>query len=424
MSDSQSTRTDYPQETKHTSNLWLGAALALVFSTAAFFSGLHIGNGQSLQAAAAQTGIWSMLTGAEEAQEESVELDEFWKVWEVMDEKLPNSGEVSTEEKLQGAINGLVQSYDDPYSVFLPPADAAQFGDDISGNFSGVGMEVGMRDDVITVIAPLPNTPAEQAGILSGDVVVSIDGELTEDMSLDKAVRNIRGEQGTEVVLEVYRKGETELLTISIVRDNIEIPTIETSVDGDVFVIALYSFNAVAEMKMQEALREYVRSGKEKLLLDLRGNPGGFLQSAVAIASHFLPTGEVIVRESFSADTAERVYRSQGRTLNEFAPSEMAVLVDGGSASASEILAGALSAHDVATLIGSTTFGKGSVQELIDFPSGASLKVTVARWLTPDGTSISDGGLTPELEVERTRDNVLEGEDPQYEEAIEWFATQ
>lgn len=314
-----------------------------------------------------------------------------------------------------------MRSYDDPYSIFLPPEDAEQFGDDIAGNFSGVGMEVGMRDGTVTIIAPLPNTPAEKAGVLTGDVIVSIDGESTENMSIDQAVRRIRGEKGSEVLLELFREGETALLEVPIIRDTIEIPTIDTSTDGDVFVIKLYSFNAVSEMRMQEALREYVESGKDELLLDLRGNPGGFLQSAVAIASFFLPAGEVIVRESFSADKPEQVFRSYGRTLKDYAPKKMAILINGGSASASEIVAGALSEHGYATLIGSQTFGKGSVQELIDLPSGASLKVTVAKWLTPDGVSISENGVTPDIVVERTREDMLEERDPQYDRAIEWF---
>ena len=408
---------DEASSTKKLPTVLLGAGLAILLSTAAFFSGLHIGSGQ-VEPIAAEASLFSLFSSAEIDEQD---LTEFWRVWELMDKKLPTSDEVTDEVKLHGAIQGLVRSYNDPYSMFLPPADAEQFEDDIAGNFSGVGMEVGMRDGAVTIIAPLPNTPAEEAGVLTGDVIVSIDEKSTEGMSIDQAVRLIRGEKGTEVNLEIYREGESALLDIAITRDNIEIPTIETSTDGDVFVIKLYSFNAISEMRMQNALREYVESGKSKLLLDLRGNPGGFLQSAVAIASFFLPAGEVIVRESFSHDVPERLFRSYGRTLREFAPDEMAILVDGGSASASEILAGALSEHGYATIIGSQTFGKGSVQELIDLPSGASLKVTVARWLTPEGVSISEGGISPEIEVERTREDVVEDRDPQYERAIEWF---
>jgi carboxyl-terminal processing protease len=240
-------------------------------------------------------------------------------------------------------------------------------------------------------------------------------------MTIDEAVKRIRGEKGTEVALKVAREGEMSLLDISITRDNITIPTVETEERDGVFVISLYSFNALAEAKMQQALREYMRSERNKLVLDLRGNPGGFLQSAIGIASYFLPTGKVVVKENFGDTRPEQVFRSQGRVVSEFTPENLVVLVDGGSASASEIVAGALRAHDVATLLGTQTFGKGSVQELVGLDSGASLKVTIARWLTPDNTSISDGGLEPEIEVERTPQQRLDGEDPQLDAAIDFL---
>jgi len=240
-------------------------------------------------------------------------------------------------------------------------------------------------------------------------------------MSVDEAVRIIRGEKGTEVHFTVYREGESEFNEIYVVRDNITIPTSKTEIIDDVFVISLYSFNAISEMEMQKALREFAESGKKKLAIDLRGNPGGFLQSAVAIGSYFLPTGKVIVRESFAEGDDGKVYRSSGKELGKFAPDELVVLVDGGSASASEILAGALQDHDVATIIGSQTFGKGSVQELIPMRDGSSLKVTIARWLTPDGTHFSGVGLTPDIEVERTIEDYENEIDPQLDAAIEYL---
>lgn len=303
----------------------------------------------------------------------------------------------------------------------MPPQQAELFEQDISGNFSGVGMEVGMREGLITIIAPLPETPAEKAGILAGDVIVKIDGESTEKMNVDEAVRRIRGEKGTEVVLTILRKDSEEFIDIPIIRDTISIPTSKTEERGDVFIVALYSFNALAEQDIQNALRKFVQSGKKKLILDLRGNPGGYLQSAVGIASYFLPVGEVVVRESFGEGQEETIYRSSGKTLGNFAPEKMVVLVDGGSASASEILAGALKEHHAATIIGEQTFGKGSVQELVNLKNGSSLKVTIARWLTPDGTSISNGGLAPNIEVKRTAEDRIDGKDPQLDAAIEFL---
>lgn len=400
--------------------------LALLLAVATFFSGLHIGSfvaPESVQTAS----IFSLFAASPESNEVlpgTTDLTEFWTVWNLMERKfaLASSSEgVSEEERIRGAIQGLVRSYEDPYSVYLPPKDAEYFEEDISGNFSGVGMEVGIRNSVVTIIAPLPDTPAEKAGLAAGDVIVAIDETSTEEMSIDEAVRLIRGEEGTDVVLTIYREGETEFLDITVTRAQIAIPTIETEQRGDVFIIALYSFNARAEQEVQNALREFMRSDAEKLIFDLRGNPGGFLTGAVSVASFFLPTGKVVVSEKFGEGVDEHVYRSSGKMVKKFTPQTMVVLVDRGSASASEIVAGALSQHDVATLIGETTFGKGSVQELVDLQSGASLKVTIARWLTPNGTSISEGGLAPDIAIERTVEQRQNDEDPQLETAIDFL---
>jgi carboxyl-terminal processing protease len=399
----------------------LGVGLALVLSLGAFFSGLQINN---LLGSGPQTaGLFSLFAG-EPAATTSADLTEFWRVWELLDEKFASASssfEMTDEAKIQGAIDGLVAAYKDPYTTYFPPSDAAAFDEDISGNFSGVGMEVGMRNNLITIIAPLSGTPAERAGLLAGDAIVAIDDNTTEGIGVDEAVRLIRGTEGTTVKFKIAREGETDFIEISVVRAQIEIPTVKTEKRDNTFIITLYSFNAIAEQKMQTALREYIASGAKKMVLDMRGNPGGYLQSAVAIGSYFLPAGKVVLRENFS-DGTEELYRSQGKTLKQFAPEEMVVLIDGGSASASEILAGALSQHGYATLIGQNSFGKGSVQELVDLPSGSALKVTIARWLTPDGTSISSGGLKPTIAVERTPADRLSDKDPQLEAALNFLA--
>ncbi len=401
------------------SNLWFGSALALLFAVLAFFSGLSLGTNEKMQT----SGVFSLFA-ADRPIPADTDLDEFWHVWNLMDEKFAaaTSTDIPTAtERIEGAINGMIRSFSDSYSVYMPPKEAESFGEDISGNFGGVGMEVGMRDDMITVIAPLPNTPAMKAGVQSGDIIVAIDENSTERMNLNEAVEKIRGERGSDVTLTLARDGELDFIEITITRDTISIPTVETEIRDGVFIIQLFSFNATAEARMQEALREYVRSGADKLVLDLRGNPGGFLQSAIAIGSYFLPTGTPIVTEHFGDDRSDRVFRSQGRTIQDFSPENMVVLIDRGSASASEIVAGALQEHGYATLIGTDTFGKGSVQELIDLPSGASLKVTVARWLTPEGNSISDGGVRPDIEIGRSVEDRQAERDPQLDAAIDYL---
>jgi carboxyl-terminal processing protease len=418
MSDNNERETEAKNASRRS---FLGAGLAVVLAAAAFFSGLQVGNG-SLRDASLEAGLFSFFTPTPAASE--TDLSQFWKVWQLLDEKFVSASStenVTTQEKIEGAIKGLVKSYGDPYTVFMPPSDANMFEEDISGNFGGVGMEVGLRDGLVTVIAPLPNTPASEAGIVAKDVIVEIDGKSTEGLSIDEAVRLIRGEEGTVVTLKLYREGEVEMLEKKVTRANITIPTVETEKKGDVYIISLYSFNALAESKMREALEAYAKSGAKKLIVDVRGNPGGYLQSAVSIASYFIPAGKTIVRENFGEGLQEELYRSQGKTLGEFAPDEMLVLVDGGSASASEILAGALQEHGVAKLLGDQTFGKGSVQELVSLKDGSSLKVTVARWFTPNGISISEGGLTPDIVVPRTPQQIIDGVDPQLEAAIKWL---
>ena len=401
----------------------LGITLALLLATGAFFSGLHL---SSIMGEGSQTAGLFSLFAAEPAATNDADLTEFWKVWELLDQKFAITSSTSVpltkEQKLEGAIAGLVRAYGDPYTTYFPPAEAAAFGSDIAGNFSGVGMEFGIRNNVITIISPLAGTPAEKAGLLAGDVIVTIDGTSTEQMNVDTAVRLIRGPEGTDVTFEIFRAGANELKKIVVTRAQIEIPTVKTEKKGDTFVITLYSFNAIAEQKMQAAMREYVQSGAKKMVLDMRGNPGGYLQSAVAIGSYFLPAGKVVLRESFSDGKPEQLYRSQGKVVQQFTSTGMVVLIDGGSASAAEILAGALGQHDVATLMGQDSFGKGSVQELVDLPSGSAVKITVARWLTPDGTSISKSGIKPDILVPRTPEQRLALDDPQMKAALDFLA--
>ncbi|MEK7462277.1 MAG: S41 family peptidase [Patescibacteria group bacterium] len=401
----------------------IGYTLFAVLAIGLFISGIYIGQagtilGQPLN-------FKTYLPGIEKvAPKEGVSLNEFWKVWTLLEEKFSSASStasVAEETKIYGAIKGLVDSYGDPYTIFLPPSEAEQFEDDISGNFSGVGMEVGLRDGLITVISPLGGTPAESAGILSGDILVKIDDNSTEGMRIDEAVKLIRGEKGTVVKFSIYREGQSEFIEKSVTRDNIDIPTVKTEKIGDIFVISLYSFNAVSESKMQAAMNEFVSSKSEKLIIDVRGNPGGFLQSAVDIASFVLPSGKVVVKEQGGLTGEDKVFRTRNRQVKDFTSKNLVVLVDNGSASASEILAGALKDHGVATIIGLPTFGKGSVQELVRLEDGSSLKVTVARWFTPNGVSISDGGLSPDYVIKRTPEDREAGIDPQKDAALRFL---
>ncbi len=393
--------------------------IALLVIGVSFFAGMRIGRNSADETLAALPVQNSSLPSDIHA-----DFGPFWKAWRILDEKFVSTASSSaiaptSQERVWGAIGGMVDSLNDPYTVFLPPEQAKIFESDIAGNFEGVGMEIGIREGVLTVVAPLKGTPASKAGIQSGDKIFKINDTLTDNLNTDQAVKIIRGKVGTKVRFTILRGDSDTPMEISVTRAVIDIPTLDSEMRKDgIFVIRLYSFSATSPNLFRDALRKFVRSGSDKLVLDLRGNPGGFLEAAVDMASWFLPTGEVVVREEYKDGSDQVLHRSRGYDI--FSKNlKMAILIDKGSASASEILAGALSEHGVASLVGSTSYGKGSVQELIKITTDSSLKVTIAQWLTPNGRSISAGGLTPNVQVDLTEADYKAGRDPQLSAAVE-----
>lgn len=352
------------------------------------------------------------------AQLADVDFNLFWDVWSRLEEKYVDKGKIDREKLVFGAIQGLTKALGDPYTEFLPPAETKQFQEDIKGSFSGIGAEIGIRKGILTIIAPLKNTPADRAGLKAGDKVIKIDDEVTLDLALDEAVRKIRGQKGTEVRLTILRNNADKTKELKIIRDVIRVQILETEKkSGGIFVIKLHHFTESAAFEFRKAVQEFFASGSERLVLDLRNNPGGFLTVSVDIASWFLPPGEVVARERF-ADGSEELYRSSGYRLLEKIPT--VVLMNEGSASASEIVAGALRDLREIKLVGMKTFGKGSVQEVVNLPKESSLKVTIAKWLTPKGEEINGKGLEPDVKVELPKDKELEpGEDPALDKAIE-----
>lgn len=351
------------------------------------------------------------------------DFEPFWKVWNIINQKYPNQEKATDQERVWAATQGLVSSLNDPYSVFFSPKDAKSFNEQIKGEFTGVGMEVGVKDRILTVIAPIKNTPAERAGIKSGDKILEIDGASTADLPLDKAIEKIRGVKGTTVTLTIYRDDEDAPREIAIVRDVISIPTIDHKVlENNVHVISLYSFDANSASLFRDEIMSFKQSGATKLIVDLRGNPGGYLDSAVQTASWFLPLGTVIVKEDYGPKQSTDVLKSKGYDIFD-SNLTMAILVDGGSASASEIFAGALSEHGVAKLIGTQTFGKGSVQELVPVTEDTYVKITIAKWLTPKGVSISEKGLTPDIVIKSNKGDQIGKADAQLDRAIKYVTT-
>lgn len=348
------------------------------------------------------------------------DFSSFWKVWNILNKKSIYADKLDDQSRVWGAIQGLAASLGDPYTVFFPPTENKSFNEEILGSFEGIGAEIGKKENVLTIIAPLKDTPAWNAGIKAGDKILKINDALTNDMTIDGAINLIRGPEGTTVTLTIFRNGENKTRDILIKRGKIQIPTIDTELrDDGIFVIKFYSFSENSANLFRDALLKFVDSKSSKLILDLRGNPGGYLQSAVNIASWFIDEGDIILNENSGKEGSKStVYRSHGpRLFND--KLNFVVLIDGGSASASEILAGALKEHGIATLVGEKTFGKGSVQELIKITDDTSLKVTIANWYTPNGNSISLKGIDPDFTIPLTIKDIENKKDTQMDKAVE-----
>ena len=390
----------------------LGGLMALAIIVGVFLSGVFIG-GVFVSSRAIASRLPATVAAVLPAEKPAnIDMSPVWRAWHILDDKFvpaniksttTQEAHITDQEKVWGLIQGLAASMNDPYTVFMPPEEAEIFNSDIQGSFEGVGMEISVRDGILTVVSPLKGTPAFRAGIKSNDKIVEIDGTSTKKMSVHTAVKLIRGPKGTDVTFKIAREGESDLLTITVTRDTIDIPTIETKLDktNGIFTIELMSFSAVSPELFRKAIKEFIAAKVPHLIIDLRGNPGGYLNAAVDMASWFLPEGKVVVTEDYGKKQSPTVHRTHGHQVfkDDFT---FVILVDRGSASASEILAGALHDYHKATLIGTRTFGKGSVQELIPITKDTSLKVTVARWLLPKGESITGDGITPDITVELT----------------------
>lgn len=344
------------------------------------------------------------------------EFEVFWQSWDILDDEfyydLP-----SDREMVYGAIQGLTFATNDPYTFFVPPMEAEFDAQQRAGEFGGIGAYVSQnRSGQLVISDTFPGLPAEEAGLLPNDVILEVDGVSIEGWPLDEAVTLLRGDIGTAVTLTVYRASEDKLFSVQIVRARVELPTIDSRMYEDIAYIRLFSFNSTATAVMQHAIEELLEQTPRALILDLRGNPGGLLSQAVAVSDLFLDEGVVVKQRA--RDGSETVFQSSSGQLAEDIP--LVVLIDGGSASASEVVAGALYDRERAVLIGQTTYGKGSVQHVHELPDGAQIHVTTALWFTPDDTPIQDRGLVPDVEV-TTPDGVEPGEDPFIDAALSYI---
>jgi len=357
------------------------------------------------------------IINADLGQSEEFDFSLFWEAWRILEEKFVDPEKIDYQQMIYGAISGMTSSLKDPYTVFMPPEDAKIFKEDVSGEFQGVGMEIGIRENGLTVIAPLEGTPAWRAGLLAGDRILKVDDLSTAGLAVDEAVKLIRGPKGTEVVLTIMREGWSETKEISIIRDVIEIPSLKWKIkDDNIAYIKLYHFSETGRTAFRQAAIQTLNSRAEKIILDLRNNPGGYLEVAQDIAGWFLEKDQIVTIEDFGGREENIEYLTRGSSQLLSYP--LVVLINQGSASGSEILAGALRDNRDILLIGQKSFGKGSVQTLEELREG-SIKVTVAKWLTPKGELIEGEGLTPDVEIEMTEEDYLEDRDPQLDEAVE-----
>jgi carboxyl-terminal processing protease len=431
----------YPP-TRNTSRLWQdkpNIAVLFVVGFITFLIGLGIGIGQGLKAGAATD---SKLAAAEGRIEDrtflgfvkgvgsapprgtadDVDFNLFWDVWNDIKRDYYEQP-VSEKELFYGALEGMASALGDPYSMYLEPPEADDFSDSLKGEFSGIGAEIGVKDDELQVIAPLPDSPAERAGVRSRDRIVAIDGEDSLAMPVEEAVMKIRGEKGTDVVLTLgrYPDGEDgdagpDVWDVTITRDTITVKSARLMDEGDgIYRIEIRSFNEDVADTFEQLVDEALAKDAKGLVIDVRNDPGGYLDRAVTVAGEWLK-GEVVVEQRKQGKIIEQL-RGTGRGDLKGMPT--VVLINEGSASASEILAGALQDYGAATLVGVKTFGKGSVQDYVEYDDGSALKITISEWLTPKGRSIDREGIAPDVEVEMTDDDYNADRDPQLEKALE-----
>jgi len=346
--------------------------------------------------------------------EEKADINLFWRIWETIKSKYVEQP-VDEEMLFYGALEGLVGSVGDPYSIFLNPEATEEFNKELSGSFEGIGAEIGIKNNQLMIISPLEDSPAYKSGLMPGDIILDIDGQQTVDMSLDQAISLIRGKKGTEVVLTILTNEDQEVKDVSIERDVIKIESVSWElIDQNIAYVKIIHFNSDTYQDFRKIVNDILINSPEGIILDLRNNPGGYLDSAIDVAGEFIED-QVIVIEDFGNSQKEYKSNSTAR-LKDI---KTIVLVNGGSASASEIIAGALQDYQQATIIGEQTFGKGTVQDYEQFEDGSSLKLTVAKWLTPDGKSINDQGIQPDVEVSLSFDDYNNDLDPQLEAALE-----
>lgn len=343
-------------------------------------------------------------------------FEPFWEAWDIVHKSYVDQP-VDNKKLVQGAIRGMIQALGDTHSAYLTPDEYELLATDLQGELEGIGAEVDTSGEYVKIISPLPGSPAEAAGILPGDTILKVDGEDMLGVSGTQVILRVRGTAGTTVRLTIQRTGRDKPLEFEIVRAKITIPSVEGKMlGGNIAYVKINSFGDKTARDLKNTLKDLRRQNPAGVVLDLRGNPGGYLDAAIEVVSQFIGEGTVML-ERFG-DGREETYAARPNGLATDLP--LVALINEGSASASEIVAGAIQARGRGTLVGETSYGKGTVQTSTDLSSGAGVvKITIARWLTPDGRVIHGQGLTPDVAVTLTEDDRAAGRDPQLDAALE-----
>jgi len=370
-------------------NKFLQSFIILIWIISIFFLGYFAGYGSV-------SGLPQRLIGQEPP--ERYQYIDFSKFWEALEEIEKNYiGELDYEDIIEGAITGMVASLGDPFSTYITPENINLFQEEINGTFEGIGAEISVKDGQIIIVSPLEGSPAERAGVMAGDIIKQINGENVALMTLEEVVLKIRGEKGTWVTLTIIREGEEAPLEIKIRRDEIRVKSVRYELkNNDIAYIRILRFDNTTHSLFKQAVRQLKKDKAKGVILDLRNNPGGYLEAAIRITSEFIKEG-VIAIEEFKDGKQEKIYATGKGKLVDI---PLVVLINQGSASGSEIVAGAIQDQKRGILIGEKTFGKGTVQELNPLTRGGALKITIAKWLTPNGINIESNGLVPDIEVE------------------------
>lgn len=408
---------------KERARKYAGIYFTAIMALALFGLGVLAGqaiDSKRLVTQAAENSNWSTsIINIDRNQNNSTQVDfqQFWQVWDKVKTKYAKQP-VKDSELFYGAMQGMVAGLGDPYTVYFPPKEAEEFNKSLDGEFSGIGAEIGVKNNQLLIIAPLPGTPAEKAGLLPGDKIYAIDKTVSINMDSNTAVEKIRGQAGTAVTLNILRAGFSKPKDFVITRAKINVPSVMFSVKNkNIGYIRIMQFNQNTVPEFDKAIKQLQDKKINKLIVDLRNNPGGYLDAAVSVASEWVPEG-VIVSEKFSNGDNTNHISVGGHRLQD---TKTVVLVNGGSASASEILSGALQDTKRATIVGEKTFGKGSVQDYEMLNDGSALKVTVAEWYTPNGKNINEQGIQPDVVVKEDWTKEKVGEDAMLQKALNIF---